>query len=66
MLFWRITKKSDGLYHIVWENEYPLYDVMIAIRKQMKQLIYKVKQCIIYGIDDYEDLIEGWKEDGKI
>ena len=66
MLFWGITKKSDGLYHIVWENEYPLYDVMIAIRKQMKQLIYKVKQCIIYGIEDYEDLIEGWKEDGKI
>ena len=20
MLFWGITKKSDGLYHIVWEN----------------------------------------------
>ena len=66
MLFWGITKKNDGLYHIVWENDYPLYDIMMDCLEYMESIISKIKHCIIDGIGGAEDLIQAWKEDGEI
>ena len=67
MLFWGITKKSDGLYHIVWENDYPLYELTIIIGEEWPNLAKKMSKCIINNcLGESDDVLAEMRENREI
>lgn len=64
---WGVKERRKGLFFCYSRNEWPLYAAMITILQEMKSIILKASKCIIHGsLEPNDDLLEGWKEDGRI